>query len=421
MQALRTDPDRDTVQALSFLAGHAAMTGSSDADQLTSEALQLGQELDVDGGLLAQLFTARGIYLSVANRSAEAIAHAEYSARIAERAGDTPELGRALLNLTDALLGVDPHAAVEAARASCEHSRRIGARFMLAAGVSNLSTALLFTGDWDAADAALVAAAEGDGLGEDELLLAYRGMLAALRGDVTSAQLWAALPRLRATEDPQYRSVCETLDMLIAAAQADPAGTLAHARAVLATAEAALGVRHESVIWSWPAAARAARQLGDLAAVEELLARLEAHPPGHLPPLLRAECHLARARQAGDARGPAADELFDQAIAALRRVASPYHLAHGLLDHAEYLVATGKPDRADPAVAEARAIADNLSARPLLARAESIASRIGTASSGSGTKLTTTLHAPFAGSGAAAVASDDAAAVTAASSPLIPG
>ena len=97
VQVLRPEPDRDTVRALSFLARNAASTGHGDADSLTSEALQLGQALDVDGGLLARLFASRGVFLGVENRLAEAIARFEYAARIAERSGDSEEAAIALI------------------------------------------------------------------------------------------------------------------------------------------------------------------------------------------------------------------------------------------------------------------------------------------------------------------------------------
>ncbi len=55
MEVLRADPDRDTVRALDQLATVAVFSGSPDADQLSAEALALGQDLDVDAGLLGGL------------------------------------------------------------------------------------------------------------------------------------------------------------------------------------------------------------------------------------------------------------------------------------------------------------------------------------------------------------------------------
>ena len=86
----------------------------------------------------------------------------------------------------------------------------------------------------------------------------------------------------------------------------------------------------------------------------------------------RAERDLARARQAeGDGDQPAA-AAFAAAVASLRENSTPYHLAHGLLDHAEYLTRHGHPDAATLAADEARAIVGYLRCRPLLDRADAL-------------------------------------------------
>ena len=63
---LRPDPDSDTVTALDHLAAVEIFSGGQDGDRLSAEALALGQALDVDAGLLADLFTDRGIALGFA-------------------------------------------------------------------------------------------------------------------------------------------------------------------------------------------------------------------------------------------------------------------------------------------------------------------------------------------------------------------
>ncbi len=102
---------------------------------------------------------------------------------------------------------------------------------------------------------------------------------------------------------------------------------------------------------------------GDTAATGELLALLDARPPGHLAPMLRAERDLARARlDAGD--GPDAAEALVAAVSGLRELSTPYHLAHGLLDDASYLARLGDPDAAALAIDEARAIGQRLLPAP---------------------------------------------------------
>ena len=150
-----------------------------------------------------------------------------------------------------------------------------------------------------------------------------------------------------------------------------PQDALRHGRAVLAHVRA-LGISHDCVRWTWPLAARAAHDLHDTAATGELLTLLDSYPAGHLAPMLRAERDLARARQAADDGDPAAAAAFAAAITSLRELSTPYHLAHGLLDHADYLTRHSDAETAAAAIGEAREIAQRLRCQPLLDRAETV-------------------------------------------------
>jgi hypothetical protein len=86
--------------------------------------------------------------------------------------------------------------------------------------------------------------------------------------------------------------------------------------------------------------------------------------------MLRAERDLARARLAAAAGAGTAATSFTAAIARLRERSTPYHLANGLLDHAEYLLASGDARAAAAAIDEARDIAVRLRCQPLLDRAD---------------------------------------------------
>ena len=83
----------------------------------------------------------------------------------------------------------------------------------------------------------------------------------------------------------------------------------------------------------------------------------------------RAERDLARARRGARDRDPDAGPAFAAAIAGLRQHSTPFHLAHGLLDHAEHLLRMDDHDGAGAAIGEARAIAERLGCQPLLGRA----------------------------------------------------
>jgi hypothetical protein len=96
---------------------------------------------------------------------------------------------------------------------------------------------------------------------------------------------------------------------------------------------------------------------------------LDGYQPGQLAPMQRAECDLARARLTTSDGDPHAGAAFAAAITGLRLHSTPYHLAHGLLDHAHYLIRLGENQVAETATGEARGIAQRLRCQPLLDRA----------------------------------------------------
>ena len=205
-----------------------------------------------------------------------------------------------------------------------------------------------------------------------DYLPCYLGWLAALRGDAaTAGTMLGALPDLRASEDPQDRTLISIAEAFTAAARHQPDKALGRARDTLSQV-GALGISHECLCWAWPLAVRAAFDLGDTAAIGELLALLDSYQPGHLAPMLRAERDLTRARLADHHGDPDVAALFAAAIAGLREHGTPYHLAHGLLDHAQHLSRRGDADAAAVAAGEAREIAHRLRCQPLLDRAEVI-------------------------------------------------
>ena len=366
---LREHPDTDTVRALGELARLEVATGSPAADVLSAEALALGQALAVDEATLAGLFDTRGVCHSFAGRRPQAASYYREAVRLAGQAGDNVLLGRALLNLSDTVTGTDPAAGAEAARAAAAHLRRAGDRDLLAFAVVNLAQALLMTGDWDAAGAELAQAADADGLAGIDFLACYRAWVTALRGEASAAEAaLAGLGGLRASEDPQDQAFIAVAEAFTAAACGQPAAALRHVRTALDHA-AALAISHEALRWAWPLAARAAYDLAETATVAELLAMLDGYRPGQLAPMQRAERDLARARLAAVGGDPDAGPAFAAAIDGLRQHSTPYHMAHGLLDHARYLIGLGDTEAAETAIGEASTIAARLRCQPLLDRA----------------------------------------------------
>ncbi len=369
LDVLRAEPDTDTVRALDNLATVEVFAESANADTLTTEAVALGQVLGVGAGQLSGLFTIRGIYLLYAERRPEAVAYLRESARLAAQADDNFRLGRALLNLSAALNTADADAAVEAARTAAIHLRQAGDRDYLAFAIANLVDALMLLGDWDTADNELTQAIDSGELADIDALACEKGWLAALRGDVATAEtVLAALDDMRASEDPQDKKAISLVEAFTAAARRQPRNVLSHARAVLVH-EGTSGLSNDYSCWAWALAARATHDLGDTGAARELIALPDSYQPGLLAPMLRAERDLARARLAASNGDQAAAKSFASAVTGLRELSTPYHLAHGLLDYAEFLQHRGNAEDAAAAVEEARSIAERLRCQPLLDRA----------------------------------------------------
>jgi tetratricopeptide (TPR) repeat protein len=374
VEVLRAEPDTDTVRGLEQLAVLEVFAGAPDADRLSTEALTLGQALRIGAGQLGWLLVTRGIYLDFAERHTEAVAYFREAARLATEASDNICLGRALLNLSDVLAGTDPAGAAEAARTAAGHLGRAGARDYLAVAIINLAQALLMLGDWDTAESELTRAADADGLADHEFLASYQGWLAALRGDTATAEtMLARLPDLRATESPTDKALVSLVEAFTEAARGRPQEALRLARNTLAHADE-LGISSEYMRWAWPLAARSAHDLQDTAATGELLALLDACQPGQLAPMQQAERDLVRARLAAADGDPVAAAAFVDAVGGLREMTTPYHLAHGLLDHAQFLMRLPDAQAAEAAIGEARDIARKLRCQSLLDRAAQITS-----------------------------------------------
>jgi hypothetical protein len=130
------------------------------------------------------------------------------------------------------------------------------------------------------------------------------------------------------------------------------------------------GITAQSVKLGFLHAVEGALALGDRAKVEELLEVVEALPPGLSAPFLEATAQRFRARLAGD--DPGADRHFTAAAAQFRSVDMPFYLAVVQLEHGEWLTARGRPDDAQPLLAEARDTFEGLGAQPWLERLDAV-------------------------------------------------
>lgn len=373
LTVLQPEPDADTVNALGTLAWLEAASGDpGEGDRLSAAVLTQAQALDLPDATLARLLAGRGSIHHRENRTAQAVAYCKEAAFRAEAADDSWVSGFALLMLSFVSFDVDPVQAVDAGRAAAAHARRIGDRELLGNAQLNLVQALLLTGDWDEAEQVYQTGVTADALGENSSLAFGAMLLRFFRGDSSGVATLLPLLQPRAdTEEPADLATLEAARVMATAAQGKWAEALSHAERALSYTNA-LGLAIESTRWPWPIAAEAALALSDDAEVSRLLAWLDEYPIGHIPPVLRAERLRIQARLLAAHGDPAATDAFDTATEAFRRLGSPYHLAVGLLDQAEYLASGTDENHAQPLAAEADDIAQRLGAKPLLDRAAKI-------------------------------------------------
>jgi class 3 adenylate cyclase/tetratricopeptide (TPR) repeat protein len=374
VEALRTEPDADTVDAMTRVAAVEIAENSPGADSATVEAVRLAEGLALGPDVMVGVFQMRGTFLMRAGRQAEGAMHLREAARYAEQSDQAVLLGRALSDLANVLAMQDPRAAVELVQRAVSAFRRVGDRYTLAIAFLNIGVWRLELGEWDEVADMLAPGGEADTLAELAWYIRWlQAVVASLRGDAATAEsLAAGFDPFRKSEDPEDRALLAVADLLTAAAAGRREDALHHCTEALSYADQ-LSVAHESVRWAWPLAARAALELDDRGTVERLLAMLDAELPGRIPPVLRAERSLVRARLAAVVGDPAAGQALAAAVQEMRTSSPPHLLAQGLLDQAEHLAALGDTADAAASVAEARAIGARLGAAAVLTRSDLLA------------------------------------------------
>ena len=172
------------------LVGFTPLSESRDPEavrELLSRYFGVARTMIGRYGGTVEKFIGEGMVAGDAVNTAARV-QATAGARLATQVGDTFTLGRTLSNLSHVLGCFHPADAAEAARSAAGHLRRAGARDYLAFAIFNLGQALMMLGDWDAAEAELTQAADADGLAGNEIIVAHRAWLTAMRGDADQAQ-----------------------------------------------------------------------------------------------------------------------------------------------------------------------------------------------------------------------------------------
>ena len=151
-------------------------------------------------------------------------------------------------------------------------------------------------------------------------------------------------------------------------AHRQPAQALAAAEPALATL-GELSVTSAKIKTALVEATEAALALPDLDKAEQLLAIPETLDPGQLTPLLHAHSLRLRARlDAAHDNHQHVDEHFRAATALYQEFNLTFHQAVSQLEHADWLITQNRSEEAQPSLAEARQIFEQLQATPWLER-----------------------------------------------------
>jgi class 3 adenylate cyclase/tetratricopeptide (TPR) repeat protein len=247
-------------------------------------------------------------------------------------------------------------------------TRRRGSRTGEWGVLSERSYPLFMLGRWDEMFAAFREVPEERLL--DALTLSFLDSVLEARvhrGEVAeAARLLSLYEPLRDSTDLQNRMMFVAASASVARAEgrleeALNRGVEAAEISRITEREASQGIKQGLV-----EAIEAALALGDDKQAEELVASIEAVPPGLRSPYLGAQALRFRARLS--ASDDAALETFDAAAKQFRELGTPFWLAVTQLEQGERLVAAGHAGDAEPLLAEARDIFGTLEATPWLER-----------------------------------------------------
>lgn len=378
LTVLRTNPDLDTIDAVSALATLETFAGTPAAGPLLTELFDLANTIGVDDRRFARLLTNQALRYDTEGQRRLSELYYREAIRYGEKEGPGFDVAEAYLNLGNTLLSHDPVASIDASHRALDLIVETGATYLVGSALANLSYAHLQLDDWDPAEECLQRHPLVEHLADDNYVRVARAQLCALRGDIEGAraELSEASEGFLASEDPQDRSSVASTRALIAYAAGDAAGAAREAMECLRQVGTALSFNGDDGRLIWPLAARLAHELGRYEVEAQLLADYDAQPKGAVAPLQIAEAALIPARLAAAGEDPGAGSLFAAAIASMRKSSPPYHLAHGLLDNAAYLLGSGRETSIPPMVEEVLGIAGKLRCAPLVTRAEALSASL---------------------------------------------
>jgi tetratricopeptide (TPR) repeat protein len=243
---------------------------------------------------------------------------------------------------------------------------------------SNLLYVLTVAGRFDEVERRaheLLASSSGDAELDDQQLHARLCIVSALRGETQQARIHFDLCRdFAESDDVQNQAADAGMVAAVALAEGDHQRALESATKALDIGINGLRIpSHESVRAAFPDGVDAALALGDLDAVDRMVALFADRPPGAVPPFLHVHVRRARALAAAE-RGDntEVEEDLRSAEAIMTELGYRYWQARVQLDLAEWLARQGRSDEAFASADTAAATFEDLRVGPMLARARAV-------------------------------------------------
>jgi class 3 adenylate cyclase/tetratricopeptide (TPR) repeat protein len=369
------EPDADVAAVAAQLGRFLALDSQLDAAAPHLErALELAEALKLPE-VLTQALTTKGLVLNRRNRLEEARILLDGALTLALEHDIPAAAIRASNNLavvyessdryTDAFAIADRGAAI---------ARRVGDRNWESMLFAGPISALVLLGRWDEALAREAEINAAVGMVPVEHLLVHLIEIDCWRGNVEQAR--SRLERssqLKTHEGLEYVASYRLHEAQLLRTEGSARAAQEAVDAVL-EARSELGVSLLHVKLGFVEALECAFELGDTDKLEQVLEIIEGLRPGERPPLLEAHAARFRAKLAGDAS--AAERGFRRAADIFRERELVFWLAVTELEQAEWLSGRGRPDDAQPLLANARETFNQLEAKPWLERVD--AARIAT-------------------------------------------
>jgi class 3 adenylate cyclase/tetratricopeptide (TPR) repeat protein len=364
------EPDADIAALAAQLGRLRVFNGELEAGSERLEtALELAEALWVPE-VLAEAMNTAGVIMTFGSRLEQAQALIKRALELALEYELPAAALRAFNNLGDVLNRRDrcEEASVQLEQ-GIAYARRVGDRRWEQTLLGELSWALALTGRWPEA-LSLRNQVPDERLVElnPAFLIALPEPLVAQGRLEDARHLLFLHARHEAATDFQSRLGYRAAEAVVLRGEGKEREAFAAAEEVV-SAIVEIRPADPAVKVAFPQALEAALALGDRERAEQLLATIEALPPGRLAPSLRAHAARFRARlAAGSGQPREAEKGFAAAASTFREFGMPFWLAVTLTEQGEWLVDQGRSAEAEPLLAEAREIFEQLEATVWLER-----------------------------------------------------